>query len=184
MKYDSDREGKVMISEVIVKQARKGDKWAFQMLYEDIYRDMYRFAYYLLQNREDAEDAVSDAVYDMYKGIAGLKKAAAFRSWAMKILSAKCKMKMKEYINKHNDEVMDNDYDSGQDVEGQIVTRTDIMRAMDILDDEERMIVVCSSVAGMSSDEVGRLTGLKSATVRTKLRRALLKLRSRLEVGV
>lgn len=50
--------GKGMITEIIVKQARNGDMHAFQMLYEEIYKDMYRVAYYLLGNREDAEDAV------------------------------------------------------------------------------------------------------------------------------
>ena len=62
--------------------------------------------------------------------------------------------------------------------------RTDIMRAMNVLEKEEKIIVVCSAVAGMSSDEVGSVTGLKSATVRTKLKRALAKMKGRLEAGV
>lgn len=176
-----------MITEITVKQARAGDKMAFQMLYEAIYKDMYRFAYYMLQNKEDAEDAVSDAVYDMYKGIAGLKNSDSFKTWAMRILSIKCKLKQKEYISKRNDEAQDVselDIVSGQNVEGQVVLKTDIMKAFDTLDDEEKMIVVSSAVAGMSSDEVGSITGLKSATVRTKLRRALAKLKTRLEAGV
>lgn len=176
-----------MITEITVKQARAGDKMAFQMLYEAIYKDMYRFAYYMLQNKEDAEDAVSDAVYDMYKGIAGLKNHESFKTWAMRILSIKCKLKQKEYISKRNDEATDVseiDIISPQNLEGQVVLKTDIMKALDTLDEEEQLIVVSSAVAGMSSDEVGNITGLKSATVRTKLRRALAKLKSRLEAGV
>ena len=95
--------------------------------------------------------------------------------------------KQKEYISKRNDEVHDGsevDIISPQNVEGQVVLRTDIMKALDSLDEEEQLIVVSSAVVGMSSDEVGNITGLKSATVRTKLRRALVKLKSRLEVGV
>ena len=173
-----------MISETIVKQAQNGDKQAFQSLYEEVYEDMYRMAYYLLQNKEDAEDAVSEAVFDMYRNIAGLKKSEAFKSWAMKILSVKCKLKMKEYSQRRGDEVIENDYADGFNLEHQVVQRTDIMRAMKLLDEEEQMIVVCSAIAGMSSDEVGNITGLKSATVRTKLRRALVKMKSRLEAGV
>lgn len=173
-----------MFTEIIVRQARDGDIYAFQVLYEDIYKDMYRMAYYLLQNKEDAEDAVSEAVFDMYKSIAGLRKCDSFKAWAMKILSVKCKLKMKEYSLRHGKEKEELDCDSGQDVEGQIVLRTDIMKAMSILSEEEQVIVVCSAVAGMSSEEVGSITGLKSATVRSKLSRALVKLRSRLEAGV
>ena len=176
-----------MITESVVEQARAGNEQAFQMLYEEINKDMYRMAYYLLQNKEDAEDVVGEAFYDMYKGISKLKKNESFKAWAMKILSVKCKVKIKEYILKRNkecEEPGENDCVSRQDVEGQAVMRTDIMKALSILSEEEQLIVVCSAVAGMSSDEVGNITGLNSATVRTKLKRALSKLKSRLEAGV
>lgn len=176
-----------MVTEDIIKQARAGDSQAFRKLYEDIQNEMYRMAYYLLQNKEDAEDAVSEAFIDMYKGISKLKKCEAFKTWAIKILSAKCKRKMREYSIKRDEETVDFAEEqcvSKQDVIGQINMRTDIMKAMCVLDEVEQMIVVCTAVAGMSSDEVGVITGLKSATVRTKLRRALDKLKKRLEVGV
>lgn len=72
----------------------------------------------------------------------------------------------------------------GQDMESAVVMRTDIMRAMTVLSEEERIIVVHSVVSGMSSDEVGAIMGLKSATVRSKLSRALGKLRKKMEAGV
>lgn len=173
-----------MIRETLVIQAQAGDKRAFQSLYEEVYEDMYRMAYYLLQNKEDAEDAVSEAVFDMYRSIAGLRKRDAFKAWAMKILSVKCKLKMREYSYRRGDEAINNDYADTLNMEHQVVQRTDIMRALKLLKKEEQIIVVCSAIAGMSSDEVGSITGLKSATVRTKLRRALAKMKSRLEAGV
>lgn len=173
-----------MITEILVKQARDGDDHAFEKLYEEIYKDMYRMAYYILKNKEDAEDAVSEAVFDMYRGISGLKKWESFKPWAMKILTVKCKLKLKEYCEKQAQSNEDIELESGQDVEGQVVQRTDIKRAMSCLDEEEQIIVVCSAVAGMNSDEVGSITGLKSATVRSKLSRALAKLRKRMEAGV
>lgn len=184
-----------MVTEVIVKQARNGDMHAFQMLYEDIYKDMYRVAYYLLGNREDAEDAVSEAVFDMYRQISGLRKCAAFKSWAMKILSVKCKLKIREYANyraydesNFSGEATAIEYEDqrsdGQDMESEAVLRMDIKQAMKVLSEEERMIVLYSVVSGMNSDEVGAITGLKSATVRSKLHRALGKLRKKMEVGV
>lgn len=173
-----------MINETIVKQAQNGNKQAFQSLYQEIYEDMYRMAYYLLQSKEDAEDAVSEAVFDMYRSITGLKKNDAFKAWAMKILSVKCKQKMKEYVQRRDEELVQDDYADALNFEQQVVQRTDIMRAMNVLEKEEKIIVVCSAVAGMSSDEVGSVTGLKSATVRTKLKRALAKMKGRLEAGV
>lgn len=173
-----------MITEILVKQAQQGDDKAFEKLYEEIYKDMYRMAYYMLNNKEDAEDAVSEAVFDMYKGIVGLKKYSSFKSWAMKILSVKCKEKIKEYYERSNENTEELEIASEQNLEKQIVSKADIKSAMNVLTDEEKMIVLCSSVAGMSSDEVGKITGIKSTTVRSKLSRALSKLRSRMEAGV
>ena len=174
-----------MVTENIIKQARAGDKLAFQALYEDIKTDMYRMAFYLLQNKEDAEDAVSEAFIDMYRGIHNLKECGAYKAWAIKILSAKCKRKMKEHYEHNGDysELVEDAYLCNQDDIGRANMRTDIMKAMDVLSEKERMIVVCTAVAGMSSDEVGSITGFPSATVRTKLRRALAKLKKKLEVG-
>ncbi|MBQ9700787.1 MAG: RNA polymerase subunit sigma-70, partial [Lachnospiraceae bacterium] len=78
-----------MISEVIIKKAQNGDDSAFASLYESVYEDMYRMAYYMLGQREDAEDAVAEAVLDMYRYIRQLKRAGSFKSWAMKILWVK-----------------------------------------------------------------------------------------------
>ena len=69
-----------MITEVIIKRAVDGDDEAFKTLYEDLYKDMYRIAYYKLQNKEDAEDVVSDTVFDMYKVISKLKDLSAYRA--------------------------------------------------------------------------------------------------------
>ena len=167
-----------MITEVIVKRAVKGDDDAFKILYEDLYKDMYRIAYYKLQNKEDAEDVVSEAVFDMYKGIHKLKDLSAYRAWAMKILSVKCSVKLKEYCQNRTEDIEEIDLQSAYDVENEGVLRADIMHALDILSEEEKTIVLCSAVAGMSSEEICKVTNLKSGTIRSKLSRALDKLRN------
>lgn len=167
-----------MITEVIVKRAVDGDDEAFKILYEDLYKDMYRIAYYKLQNVEDAEDVVSDAVFDMYRGIHKLKDLTAYRAWAMRILNVKCSIKMKEYYMNRTEDIEELDCQSLENVESESVLRTDIKKALDILSDEEKTIVLCSAVAGMSSDEISEMINLNSNTIRSKLSRALLKLRN------
>lgn len=167
-----------MITEVIVKRAVNGDDEAFKILYEDLYKDMYRIAYYKLQNREDAEDVVSEAVFDMYKGISKLKDLSAYRAWAMKILSVKCNLKLKEYCLNRTEDIEEVDLQSAYDVEKETVLRTDMMEALNILSEEEKTIVLCSAVAGMTSDEISEVTNLKSGTIRSKLSRALEKLKN------
>lgn len=81
----------------------------FIELYTGIYKDLYRYALYILCNKEDAEDAVSEAVVDAYAEFDKLRDKAAFRSWIFKILSIKCKRKIRGYVNRDDelDETVD-----------------------------------------------------------------------------
>ena len=85
----------------LVRRAKRGDVDAFAELYAGIYKDMYRFALYTLRNTSDAEDAVSDAVTDAFASIRKLRSEEAFKSWIFRILSNKCKDKLREYAGKN-----------------------------------------------------------------------------------
>ena len=63
----------------LVKRARKGDRHAFSLLYQEIYADLYRYACFVLRNSQDAEDAVSEAVADAYATIGRLRGEDAFQ---------------------------------------------------------------------------------------------------------
>ena len=81
-------------------EARQGSKEAFAQLYQAVYQDLYRFALYVLKNPEDAQDAVAETVADAYAEITKLRDSEAFKGWIFKILSNKCKRKLKEYTRK------------------------------------------------------------------------------------
>ena len=88
MKYTVDK----------VISAKKGDKEAFSQLYEEIGLDLYKMAVYTLGNKDDAEDVVLETVEAAYKGIKSLRDPNRFGAWIMKILSNKCKAKIREYV--------------------------------------------------------------------------------------
>ena len=157
-----------------VKKAKRGDAAAFARLYEQIYADLYRFALYTLKNKTDAEDVVSETVTDAFASIGKLKKAEAFRGWMFRILSYKCKDKLREYARKN--EELPQDYKeaaTGEDVEENAVIRTLFFA----LEEEERLIISLHLFAGYTSKEIGKILGLNENTVRSKESRALKKLR-------
>ena len=73
------------------------DAEVFTRLYSEVAKDLYRLALYFLKNKEDAEDIVSEAVLDAYRQIESLRDDSLFRNWIVKILTNKCRMKLKEY---------------------------------------------------------------------------------------
>lgn len=159
-----------------VKRARGGDADAFAELYSLVYKDLYRIALCNLRNRHDAADAVSDAVLDAFTSIKNLKDEKAFKAWIVKILTAKIKKKQKEYINNNTQDISDVE----QEIRDSSFDGLEIMEAIGGLDKEERLVLSLNIVGGYTSDEIAKLCEAKSATIRSKLSRAKIKLRNRL----
>ena len=156
----------------LVEKARQRDAGAFAALYTQIYQDLYKFALYTLKNSHDAEDVVSDAVTDAFASIHKLRNADAFRSWMFKILSNKCRMKLKEYVHK-TVELPD---DLSSDDLGSLAEHVEVRKAFARLEAEERLIISLHLFGGYKSREIAAALHMNENTVRSKESRALKKL--------
>lgn len=156
-----------------VKAARKGDADAFARLYTDVYKDMYRIALYSLRNTHDASDAVSETALEAFCTIKKLRDEKAFRSWIMRILSAKIKRRQSDYFNSSDelDETFSDDFD---------YSSFELREAIDNLDSESRLILSMSVLGGYSGEEIARICCMKEGTVRSRLSRIRKRLRMEL----
>ncbi|MEE1154649.1 MAG: RNA polymerase sigma factor [Acutalibacteraceae bacterium] len=160
----------------LVKAAKKGDRHSFALLYSNIYKELYRYALFTLRSQQDAEDCVSEAVIDAYRTIGNLKNEESFKAWFFKILSAKCKRKMKEYYKNPQKEI-----DFSLEYFDDLDTGIDLKNAFLTLSDEDRMIISLTIFGGYSSKEISKIIKMNSSTVRSRYSRALDKLRSILQ---
>lgn len=163
----------------LVTEAKQGDVDSFAQLYQSVYKDLYRFAIYTLRNKADAEDAVSEAVTDAFASIGKLRSEEAFPSWIFRILSNKCKNRLKEYTRKH----VEWNEDIGELVKDADLTENLLVRKAFLeLSDEERLIVGMHVFGGYTSREIAAILHKNHNTIRTKESRALKKMAGRLEV--
>lgn len=162
--------------QTLVKAAKKGDRHSFALLYSNIYKELYRYALFTLRSQQDAEDCVSEAVIDAYRTIGNLKNEESFKAWFFKILSAKCKRKMKEYYKNPQKEI-----DFSLEYFDDLDTGIDLKNAFLTLSDEDRMIISLTIFGGYSSKEISKIIKMNSSTVRSRYSRALDKLRSILQ---
>lgn len=160
----------------LVSAAKKGDREAFGELYRQSYEDLYKFAFYVLKNEQDAQDAVSDAVADAWAGIGRLREDGAFRGWMFKILSAKCKRRLKSYVARNQIAPLE-DAELLAGEEGEKELAMDLKQAFSQLSDEERLIVSLTVFGGYDSGEIAKMLKLNRNTVRSKHSRALAKLK-------
>lgn len=163
----------------LVTLAKEGSAEAFGELYELYYKEMYCYACCVTGSESLAQDAVSDAVLSAFKQIKSLKNAKAFKGWLFKILCAACKRYYTESEKKKSMVYLDDENGgftepvSFESVELSIELRS----ALDALSAQEREIVLLSVLGNYKSHEIADILDCPSATVRSKLKRSLKKLR-------
>lgn len=155
----------------------------FMQCYEKVYPQLYRTALFYMQNQQEAEDAVQDAVLAAYEKFHQLRDREKFAPWIMQILVNRCRRRMKTWFRREKD--IDG-ISPSQEVE--LSSEPDFAMASAVkqvfweLKEEERMIVALSVFGGYTSEEVAGILGRNHSTVRSKYRRALQKMRKKLEV--
>lgn len=157
----------------LINEAKKGNAEAFAQLYQLVYQDLYRFALYTLRNSTDAEDAVSDTVVDAFASIRKLRSADAFRAWIFRILSNKCKNKLREYTRKQIEWKEDIDDTA---IEENFTEGILIRKVFRQLSYEERLIISMHVFGGYTSKEIAKILHKNHNTIRTKESRALRKM--------
>ena len=155
----------------------------FMQYYEKVYPQLYRTALFYMQNQQEAEDAVQDAVLAAYEKFHQLRDREKFAPWIMQILVNRCRRRMKTWFRREKD--IDG-ISPSQEVE--LSSEPDFATALAVkqvfweLKEEERMIVALSVFGGYTSEEVAGILGRNHSTVRSKYRRALQKMRKKVEV--
>lgn len=155
----------------------------FIKCYEEVYPELYRIAYYYMRNRQEAEDAVQDAVLTAYEKRHQLKDKEKFRSWMMTILVNRCKRRMRKWFRREEDIE-----EISQAEEKKLIKETDfamtsaVKQAFFQLEEEDRLIVGLSVFGGYKGEEIAGILGKNHSTVRSRYRRALQKMKKELEV--
>ena len=151
------------------------DTHTFARMYEAVYIDLYRFALCLMKDKQEAEDAVGEAVLKAYENIRKLRDEKSFRSWIFTITANTCKRRLRE-IAKRKNEITEESLLHEPAEEVDYGMSVDVKKAFLVLSEEEKMIIALSVFGGYNSQEIGKILGIKDNTVRSKKARALEKM--------
>ncbi|MBR5409936.1 MAG: RNA polymerase sigma factor [Clostridia bacterium] len=161
-----------------VRRMQAGNAKAFGELYAELAEPLYRFALSYLGQPADAEDAVQEALLSAFRNRHTLRKGTSFKSWLFTITANRCRdmLRAKTRVSPVDPEdpaLAEGSYDQpfGEDA-GALLSS---------LDATDREIVTLSVLGGYTGEEIGRSLGMKPATVRSRLSRALKKLREEWE---
>lgn len=128
--------------------------------------ELFAYAFSITRSREDAEDAVHNAVIKAFEGLPKLKNRAKLKPWLFAILRNECLLQLR--LGKRFSELTEDIPAAESDAE----TKIDLKNAVGSLSTELREVVVLYYKLGYSTGEIARLINIPRGTVMSRLARA------------
>lgn len=154
--------------EELVRLAKKRDADAFTKLMQTQMQNMYKTARALLENDEDAADAISDTILACWEKLDQLKNPEYFRTWMTRILINKCN----DILRKKKDLYFMGDESREIPFSPQEYDNVEWLETVKGLDKKYRMILILYYVNGLKTTDISKVLHIPVSTVRTRLSRA------------
>lgn len=173
----------------LIERTLAGDGTAFDALVKRYQRTIYRVAYAILRNDSEADIATQDAFVQAYVHLARFEGRAEFETWLTRIAINRCRdaMRRRSWIPLHHAE------DGGDGAVDPVDGRPDAEReymskqleraiegAVGSLSAQQKVIFRLRHHENLSLEEIAGMLGLRAATVRVHLFRAIHKIRQQL----
>jgi len=168
-------------AEELIHHIAADDKQALESLYLETKTAVYGFLLSIVRNRHTAEDLMQETYIQVYLSAANYQPQGKPMAWVLTIARNLALMKLREKSSA--DVSLEPDWGLRSEEDGiqQTLDRLVLESAMRVLNQEERQIVMLHDVAGLKHRETAALMQLPLATVLSKYRRALSKLRKQVQ---
>ena len=186
--------------EKLIQRLRLRDEWAFAQIVQIYQQKVFQIIFRMLGSRTEAEDIAQEVFVTVFKSIESFRGDAKFSTWLYRIAINHSKNRIK-YLSRRDyhrgtplDEVSDRE--AGTESAGVFLQSTVpqpdkmveglqieaiVQREMAALEEEHRTLIVLRDVENLSYDEISSITGLPEGTVKSRLHRARMALKERIE---
>jgi RNA polymerase sigma-70 factor (ECF subfamily) len=181
----------------LLRRLRDRDERAFRELVQEHRDRVYNITFRMLGNRAEAEDVAQEVFITVFKTIDQFREESRFSTWLYRVAVNHCKNRIKYLARRHDrdrdqlDEATQGNGVNGT-IGGPVPSSPDralagaqmeklLQDAIASLEDDQRIVVVLRDVEDLSIEEICEITGLPDGTVKSRLHRARLVLRKRLQ---
>jgi RNA polymerase sigma-70 factor (ECF subfamily) len=172
----------------IVERARRGDVHAYEELVQRYTELAFRSAYLVTGSAAEAEDAAQDAFVKAYRALPRFRTGGSFRPWLLRIVGnearnrrraagrrAALELRLAEGLRRGG---------AAPSPEAQAEAaeeRRALLRALNGMAQEDREVIGCRYLLQLSVEETAAALALPEGTVKSRLARALGRLRESME---
>ena len=174
----------------MLDRLKAGDPRAFEELVTSFQHRVFAVAYRMLGTRAEAEDAAQEAFLRVHRGIGAFRGDAALSTWIYAITSRVClnllgSVEGRLARDREGDDETVLRVPSAERGPAAAAERKELEhalhRAIAELPEDRRIVVVLRDLEGLSYDEIAAALELPLNTVRTRLHRARMDLKDKLE---
>ena len=166
----------------LVALSQQGNLQAFNKLTARWEASVYRFVLRVLGNKEDARDVCQEALLKAYLNIEGLRDGGKFKAWVHHIALNLCRDRFRSagsraevvsYEDERTDCAPAAAEHAGPWSAGERIDQAGLFRALGEvftrLPVEQRSAILLREYHGFTSEEIGEITGVPGATVRSRI---------------
>jgi RNA polymerase sigma-70 factor, ECF subfamily len=182
----------------LLKRLRDRDERAFRELIAAHRDRVFNITYRMLGRRDEAEDVAQEVFITVFKQIDNFRGDSKFSTWLYRVAVNHCKNRIKYLARRHDRDKDEFDETSQGSSSGNGAIGTTVpsspdralegaqmekvlAEAINSLDDEQRLVVILRDVEDLSIEEICAITELPDGTVKSRLHRARLVLRKKLQ---
>jgi RNA polymerase sigma-70 factor (ECF subfamily) len=177
----------------LVAAAKSGDTAAFEELVNRYERKIFRLTMNITRNREDAEDAMQDAFLKSYSHLKTFQGDSRFYTWLVRIAANEALMRLRK--RRPNQFSLDEPIEGDEDLMprelqdwgpgpeqrfAQTEMREILSGVIEELEPDYRIVFVLRDIEELSTEETAASLGITIPAVKSRLLRARLKLREKL----
>ena len=180
--------GRPLEESELVERAKRGDHGAYEQLVEMHEGIAFRIAYLVAGSVGDAEEAAQDGFVKAFAALKRFRSGEPLRPWLLKIVANEARNRRRSAGRRAQlvARAAEQETSGGAapSPEASLLAaeeRTALLAAVNELPEEQRLTVACRYFLELSEEETAAALGVRRGTVKSRLARAIERLRE--EVG-
>ncbi len=147
-------------------RAQRGSLDAYEEIVHRYQQVAFRIAYVITGSAADAEEAAQDAFVKAYRALDTFRTGAEPRPWLLRIVANEARNRVRSAGRRHHLEADEH---------------RRLLALVNSLDESDRLVIASRYLLELSSEETAATLGIPEGTVKSRLSRALARLRERVE---
>jgi RNA polymerase sigma-70 factor, ECF subfamily len=172
----------------LLARAKRGDTAAYEEIVKSYQQIAFRTAYVITGSAADAEDAAQEGFVKAYRALGSFRTGADPRPWLLRIVANEARNRVRSSQRRRGLELRliegFRPGDAAPSPEAAAVATEDRRRLLDLvnaLGEEDRLVISSRYFLELSGEETAAALGIPEGTVKSRLSRALTRLRALFE---